>query len=342
MNLRRSALLGAAVVFGLCGLARADEVIFKNGDKLTGTIVSADGGKLVITSKVAGKITVDLNDVLTFSTDVPLKVKLQDGTTVNQKIAADTQPGTIDTAPGGTLQPQTFPLAQIDKINEPPVAWTGAIVVNGLFTHGNSNTSEIGVSGNAVRRSETDRISADAAYLFSRSTPKGGTSVTTEDNWILNGEYQDFFTKKFYGYANVGVQKDRINNLDLRLTPGIGIGYQWVERPDFNISTEAGGTWVYQEFRNVSTPQENFSARIAYHIDKSLWDDKVKLFHDLEFLPGIQHTNDYIVTTDIGLRAAITENMFSELKAIFDFDSKPAPGAVKFDTKYLIGVGWKF
>ena len=34
--------------------------------------------------------------------------------------------------------------------------------------------------------------------------------------------------------------RDRIAHLDLRVTPGVGAGYQWIERPDFNFSTEAG------------------------------------------------------------------------------------------------------
>ena len=38
---------------------RADEVIFNNGDKLTGKVLSADGGKLKVKSDIAGKITTD-------------------------------------------------------------------------------------------------------------------------------------------------------------------------------------------------------------------------------------------------------------------------------------------
>ena len=43
----------------------ADEVIFLNGDRLTGKIVTATGGKLVLKTDAAGDVTIDLAKVKT-------------------------------------------------------------------------------------------------------------------------------------------------------------------------------------------------------------------------------------------------------------------------------------
>jgi hypothetical protein len=67
--------------------ARADQIVLNNGDRISGQILSADGGSLIILSPIAGKITVDLKNVRTFSTDGPIKILLSDGTTLNQTIA---------------------------------------------------------------------------------------------------------------------------------------------------------------------------------------------------------------------------------------------------------------
>src|SRR5207248_11666646 len=79
--------------------AFADEVVFKNGDRLTGTIKSVDGGKLTIDTKVAGVVTVDMGDVQTFSTDTPVQMKLKDKTVMRDKVGsqgvAATQPATM-------------------------------------------------------------------------------------------------------------------------------------------------------------------------------------------------------------------------------------------------------
>src|SRR4051812_21001255 len=86
-----AALIAAAAAATVAGTllvgastARGDEVQFNNGDRLTGTIVSADGGKLKIKTKIAGDVTVDMKDVKTFSTDAPVVIKLKDGPVVHQ------------------------------------------------------------------------------------------------------------------------------------------------------------------------------------------------------------------------------------------------------------------
>jgi hypothetical protein len=46
----------------MCAVAVAcgDQVVFRNGDKLTGTIKSADNGKIVIETPMAGTVTADI------------------------------------------------------------------------------------------------------------------------------------------------------------------------------------------------------------------------------------------------------------------------------------------
>src|SRR6478672_10660092 len=99
-------------------LAHADEVVFKNGDRLTGTIKSVDGGKLTIDTKVAGVVIVDMGDVQTFSTDAPVQLRLNDKTVMRDKINAQgvaaTQPttGPAQVAAGG----KDVPVADIKRI----------------------------------------------------------------------------------------------------------------------------------------------------------------------------------------------------------------------------------
>ena len=97
------AALIAAVSFST--YTRADEIIFKNGDKLTGKIGVLDGGKLTIKTTVAGDVTVDMKDVQTFSSDTPINLKLADGTVLHQPVVAG-KPGTVDLAAGGNVAPQ--------------------------------------------------------------------------------------------------------------------------------------------------------------------------------------------------------------------------------------------
>jgi putative salt-induced outer membrane protein YdiY len=329
-----------AVSLAVAGRAAADEILFLNGDRLTGKIVSADGGKLTIKTETAGDVTVDLAKVKTFSTDEPIVIKTGD-TTLSSKVTGGAD-GTVQVVPVAGGSPQVIALKDVAKINPPPVKWTGSFVANAMITTGNSETENFGVSLNAVRRSEIDRIILGGAYYYGRQEDKDtGDKNTTIDNWFLRGKYDYFLTKKFYLYGSARVEQDKIADLDLRLTLSAGPGYQWFETPTFNLFTEVGLAWVYENFEGGGS-EDHIAARFAYHVDWRPY-KTVTLFHNLEWLPNVTDWfGDYNLNVDAGLRAAIYEGLFAEAKIEFRRDNMPAPGAKKDDVRYLFGVGWAF
>ena len=325
----------AALVFLVAATASADEVRFKNGDRLTGTITSAEGGKLKITTKVAGDVTVDFKDVDTFSTDKPAAVHMKDGTVVRDRVdAADA--GTVRPAGGAAL-----PLADVESINPNRDRWTGSVVVGGLISRGNTDTTSLNVSAEASRRTLKDRLSGSASYVYSRERdPDDGDKTTTADNWSLGAKYDYFFTKKVYGVAAIRAEHDRIADLNLRLTPSLGVGYQWVESPDFNFNTEAGLAWVYEDYEGADA-DDHVAGRLAYHVDKK-FNEKVSVRHNLEYLPSLEDGGDFNMLADAALRTSLTKTMFAELKVEWKYDATPAPDAAKNDQRFLLGVGWAF
>src|SRR5262245_6126848 len=86
--------------------AFADEVVFLNGDRLTGKILSATGGKLVLKTDAAGEITIDMTKVKAFSTDEPIRVKVGEQPQVISKVTPGND-GQVQAQipPGTTPQP---------------------------------------------------------------------------------------------------------------------------------------------------------------------------------------------------------------------------------------------
>jgi len=106
-------------------------------------------------------------------------------TTLSSKVTSGAD-GTVQVVPvaGGT--PQVIALKDVAKINPLPVKWTGSFVANAMITTGNSETENFGVSLNAVRRSEIDRITLAGAYYYGRPEDKDtGKKDTTIDNWFI-------------------------------------------------------------------------------------------------------------------------------------------------------------
>jgi putative salt-induced outer membrane protein YdiY len=328
--------------------ARADEIVFKNGDRLTGTIVSADGGKLKFKTSATGEITVDLSTVASFSTDNPIDIRLSDGTELKQKIDRVDETGTVHTS-GGVLGAQSVPLASVSQINPPPPPvpkWTGSVKASVQLARGNTFTDSIDLGFDAQRRGAKDRTALGAAYAYGRERAEDDDTDTdgkntTEDNWNAFGKYDYFLTKKFYVFGYLRVEHDRIADLDIRVAPSIGVGYQWVERPDFNVHTELGAGWQYEEYDGEPDGQEHFTARAAYHIDRT-WREKYKFFHDLEYLPSVEDADDFNVNANIGLRILVTRKFFTEFSVKWQYDATPAPDAGKNDMEYNVTLGYQF
>jgi putative salt-induced outer membrane protein YdiY len=319
-----------------CALpALGGEVRFKNGDRLTGKVTEAADGKLKVSTAVAGDVTVDLKDVETFSTDEPIEIRLDDGTVVKGRVEAAGEAGTV-TAEAGPVA-----LARVKTINPKLGRWTGSVVVGGLLNRGNSDTESLNVAVDAQRRGEDDRLSAAGGYVYSRQTdPATNNSSTAADAWFAAGKYDYFFTEKFYGLVSLRGDHDRIANLTLRLTPSVGVGYQWVEQPDLNFATEAGLAWVFEDY-DTGNDDDHVAARLAYHFDKK-FNERVAFLHNLEYLPSLEDGADFNLNADAGVRASLTKTMFTEFKFEWRYDATPAPDAHKNDLRYMLGVGWTF
>jgi putative salt-induced outer membrane protein YdiY len=335
----------ASTVLVLCltmaGAAMADEILFVNGDRLTGKILEAAGGKLTIKTETAGTVVVDLSRVKTLSTDEPIAIRVGDKTVITSKASVGPD-GTIQAVPLPGSAPQAIALKDVTAINPRAVKWTGSVSGNALVTTGNAETTSVGIAASAVRRAEQDRITLGAGYLYGRQRDRDtDESETTVDNIFGFAKYDYFLSKKVYVFGSARAERDRIADLDLRFTPSVGLGYQWFESPTFNLSTEAGLAWVYEDYRHADS-ESHFGARLAYHVDYKPH-DAILLFHNLEWIPSFEDpVGDYNLNTDAGVRATIIGGLFSEAKVEVRQDTTPAPGNEETDVRYLLSLGWTF
>jgi putative salt-induced outer membrane protein YdiY len=322
------------------GSLAADEVLLKNGDRLTGKIKRLADGKLTVDTELFGTLTVDVQNVRTFSTQAPIRLDFSDGTIVQQSVSA-AEDGRIAITQEGILAPQTLPLAHVVAINKPPVTWAGSVGAGFTLTRGNAETETVNVGIRLLRRAEMDRITLEAAYLFGRQTdPDTDDRSTTQDEWLTTLQYDYFFSQRLYSYATTRVERDRIADLDLRLTAGLGVGYQWIESPNLKFAMEAGLSWLFEDF-DSGQDNDTIVLRLAYHVHQR-FHDRLLFFHDFEAFPSVEDFSDVFLTTQAGLRASLTPAMFAETKVVLDYDSTPAPGSEETDLTYLIRLGVDF
>ena len=344
MNEKRSIrqfLLAAAVLLFAGSLsaavASADEVILKNGDTLHGAVGEITAGVMKFDSPNLGTLSIKLTDIKSYRTEKPATIQLKQRQQIISPITEGT-PEKITAANGQSLR-----TADVKYVDPPKPAWTGAIIASGILNRGNTNNETAGIAANASLRHESvdlnDRISLGADYNFG-NTGRGNNQTETVDNGDLKGEYNRYFTEQFYGLGVAGLTHDRIAHLQYRLTPGLGIGYQPFEGPDFNLRGEAGVSYLYEDYFPGGVDSK-VALRLAYHVDKKL-NDRVSVFNDVEWLPAFKNPADYVLTADAGFHADITKRFFGELKVVYRRNDDPPPGTLKDDLAFIAGLGWKF
>jgi putative salt-induced outer membrane protein YdiY len=331
----------------LGGVVRADEVALTNGDRLTGTIVKMTDGKLLFKSPSAGEVTIPFADVQTLSSSAPVTLLLSDGTILVRKVQAG-QPRQIVIAAEGAVTSQVIPLTSVAAINLPPkpeAKWTGSVTGAVTSTSGNTQSQSIAASLSLVRRAEVDRIIIGADYGKNKQTDRT-TKVesTTEDWWKTKAEYDYFFTKQFFGFANGRYEKDAIADLDRRVVIGGGGGYQWIETDRTSLATTLGLASMYEKY-DVDPPLDDSRSEVTlqagYTVDHKIT-DTLRFVHDLTYYPNTKKFSDYFLTSSAELRANLTASMFANFKVLFSYDKTPAPGLGNTDIKYILGVGINF
>ena len=316
----------------------ADTVKLKNGDWITGMVVKKETDKLLFKTKYAGEIEIIWSEIATLRTDKPVKVVLTDDTSVDAKIQNQTL-GRVKLVGGGMKMATELNMSDVSYIN--PTAkvtgegmdWKGHINLGGAVTQGNTDTSLLRLDGEAIARSEKDRVTL-SAYANRAKT----NDVDTELNSKGKLQYDRFLTKKWFVYANTSLEKDQFRDIGLRSTVGVGSGYQIFEQSDRNLSIEAGINYIDTDF-DKAEDNSYASARWNLKYDQLIF-QSVKFFHQHEVLVSVEDSENVLVFTQTGLRVPIGERLNATTQLNIDYAGQPAAGREKTDKALVFSLGY--
>jgi putative salt-induced outer membrane protein len=216
----------------------------------------------------------------------------------------------------------------------PPPAWEKSAALGLTLTRGNSDT--LLFTGNllAAYKGKQNEISlgADAAYGEDHS-------VKNSESLHGFGQYNRLFTEKFYGYGRLDALHDAVADLDYRLTLSPGAGYYFIKTPATRLSLEGGPGFIYE--KQGGDTRGYLTLRVAEKFEQKC-SDRVRIWQSLEFLPQVDHFNNYIVNAEVGVESGLSKKLSLRTYLQDTYDNVPAPSRKKNDLKLVTAIVYKF
>jgi putative salt-induced outer membrane protein YdiY len=288
----------------------ADQVTLKNGDRLTGTIIKYEGKTLIIKTEAAGEVTFQWSAIDGISSTQPLHVGVNGGqmivgtvATTDGKIQITTQATGIITTGKDSIQvirsdsEQASYDAGIDRLRNPHLTdfWSGFMDTGLSVTRGNSNNLNFALSGNAVRKSPRDTITAYFSSIFANNGTIGPTVTTA--NAIGGGIRVDLnVRKRLYVFGFTDFYHDQFQMLNLRNVLGGGAGYHVVDTKPTVFDVYGGGAFN-QSYYSTPLTQQTGEIIVGEYLTHAV-SNRMTFSERFDFFPNVSNTGQYRFNLD--------------------------------------------
>ena len=299
----------------LSSSAFADQVVLKNGDRLTGSIVKKDGDDLVIKSDLFGTVTTKWAQVDSVSGETPVHVVESDGKTIEVPVSnVNTMMADVKAIRNADEQ------RAFERLENPGLTdlWTGAAQIGWAGARETRRPSHSRPARDHPKRQDLRVLQQHPGIFTCRWT----TSKTAEA--IRGGIGYDrniggrLFLTTFNDY-----EYDRFQSLDLRVVAGGGLGFHLLARERTKLDVVAGGAYNRSAFTTFTrkSAEAYYGDDLEHKFGKSTTVyQTARIFHDLT------HTGQYRVNFDAGAAVKVASWLTWNLAVSDRYLNTPAPG----------------
>lgn len=321
-----------------------DIIHLKNGDKITGEIISTEDDEITIATEYADEVIIKWESVANIESSRVVTIELKDKSRV-KGIPVPTQPGQMSLRSDQVSNPVTINIDQIAAVNPPPVdhiPLKGHLNVGGMLSKGNTNNQLFHADGEIQAIGPNNRTTL--GVLYNQAASDGEENA---NNGYAYLDYKHYITDKWYAFANTNFQKDKFRDLNFAAFAGGGLGYQiWDDEIKY-LTFQAGPGFRYEDF-NLGEDRD-FAAGY-WEVDYTYWviDERMQFFHNHSGQVSLEDFSDVFIRSSTGIHLPVIENFQFTFQFDVDHDTKPPkqpadkPKLKKTDYRYIVSVGYVF
>ncbi|MCR5413242.1 MAG: DUF481 domain-containing protein [Kiritimatiellae bacterium] len=341
----KTKLLFAALAAAIsAGSAMADKVTLKSGSVLTGSAGTFEGDALNFASDDLGDMKIPVDKIASLESDAKHVIEYVDRSRESDK-SVTVKDGDY------VVDGQKLDKSKVKAIDPGVETWHGSVNVAYESNRGNTYKNNATVLADISRRWEEDRVKANFGYYYSETGTSKQDKEKSTDRWEVEGQHDHFWSEKFYSYENGKYEQDDIAGIDYRLRLGLGVGYQWLDKFNaestgiWSFNQEVGGAWVKTDYvhKDPDADDSYASLRYAHHLNYvPKWATGVEVFHNLEYMPQVDDWENYLMKADVGITTKIIFDFDLIAKIEWEYNSRPSLGRKSSDTRYIVGLGYKW
>ena len=302
-------------LFAVSSQLFADQIVLKNGDRLTGTITKSDGDTLLIKTDLAGDVTVQWPAVQGITSTQPLHVATKDGKTVVGAVTTTDGTLAVSTPANGTVNVDRANVtalrsdaeqAAYDKSLRPALweGWTGGATVGFALTGGNSETKSLAIAFTGDRKTTHDEISMYTNTVYNTNDAAGAVPHVTANATQGGARYSRNLTKQVFGYGAADFQTDALQTLNLRSVLGGGLGYHLINTSKTTLDLLAGLNYTRENY--VALSRNFVAASVGEELMRKLGATTV-LTEKMYVFPDLSNTGQYRATFNFGTVTKISK-----------------------------------
>ena len=257
--LRPAVAVFAFLVLG--SITAADTIVLKNGDRLTGTIVSSDNKEVTYKTDFAGEIKVQWAAIKEVTSDKALYVVTPDAKVVNGNVTTENGNLVVHTRDSGALP---VPFANVTTIRSqdqetayekslhPGIleSWKGGASIGFALARGNSETTNLTTGFTADRKTLNDELTLYFTSLYSSNDLPGGG--TTANSIVAGARYDKNLTKRIFAFGSGDYTHDGLQGLNLRQIYSVGLGYHLISSPTTSLDLLGGVNYTRESYSGVT------------------------------------------------------------------------------------------
>ncbi len=231
-------------------------------------------------------------------------------------------------------------LAQVEV--KPDDNWRAVLGAGLSYASGNSRSNTLSLTADAVKASTLDKWTLGGRYL--RGKNNGSTSA---DQLLLTGRYDRDLNTDVFAFGQGDFLRDRMANLNARLSAGVGVGYHVIKAPQTTFDVFGGVGYTYDDYQ-VATVVADRTRDTYGSANLLLGEESTHKLSDttafrqrLVLYPNLRDTGEFRGTFDAGLAVAINKRFSLTATLGYRYSSDPGSGVKKGDTLFVTGLAYR-